>query len=282
MIIYNRDKKETETETEYKSGTLNFLYNTVLGRILLNLIIARPWFSNLKSLYQKSRFSKKDIAPFAKKYGICVDDADKFKSFNDFFTRKREIPKKAYDPCELLAIADGKLRYYPITDDLKLKIKNSVYELGDIIGDAEAAQAYKNGVCMVFRLSVDDFHRYHYPDNGQLIKTERIKGKLHTVRPISEKYKVFAQNSREVSLLKTENMGQVIQIEVGALLVGKIKNHGCESFSKMQEKGYFEFGGSTIVILMNKHINFDPDIAAMNAKGIETKVRAGERIGTIC
>jgi phosphatidylserine decarboxylase len=50
----------------------------------------------------------------------------------------------------------------------------------------------------------------------------------------------------------------------------------------MQEKGYFEFGGSTIVILMNKHINFDPDIAAMNAKGIETKVRAGERIGTIC
>lgn len=280
--IYHRDTGTIEQTAEYRAGTLHFLYHTAIGRILLNLIVARPWFSRLRGVYQKSRFSQKDIEPFAKKHGISVEDPERFPSFNDFFIRKKEIVARDFDAQEFLAIADGKMRYYPITSNLKLTIKNSVYDLEDILADHDLAHRYENGTCIVFRLTVDDYHRYHYIDNGQLRSHKHIQGKLHTVRPVSEKYKVYAHNTREVSLLDTEHMGEVVQIEIGALLVGRIVNHPKTTFCKMEEKGYFEFGGSTIVLLVNKPVRFDDDIVRMNTAEIETAVRAGERIGIIC
>ena len=281
-MIYNRNTKKIEHENEYKTKTLYFLYNTIPGRILLNLVIARPWFSNLRAIYQKSRFSHKDIEPFAKKYGIVLENGEDFKSFNDFFIRKREITINDFSENALLSIADGKMRYYNIGEDLKLTIKNSIYDLEDILADSEKAKKYKGGTCIVIRLSVDDYHRYHYIDNGRLISTKKIRGKLHTIRSISEKYMVYTHNTRVVNLLDTENMGEVAMIEVGALLVGKIVNENNTTFSKMQEKGHFEFGGSTIVLLFDSQIKFDDDIIEMNEKNIEIKVKAGERIGIIC
>jgi phosphatidylserine decarboxylase len=50
----------------------------------------------------------------------------------------------------------------------------------------------------------------------------------------------------------------------------------------MEEKGYFEFGGSTILLLLNRPVQFDEDIATMNKAGAEIQVRAGERIGILC
>lgn len=281
-MIYNRETQQLEKEVEYGAGKLDFLYNTLLGRILLSLVVARPWFSKLRGGYQKSKASKKDIAPFAEKYGIKVDNLNSFGSFNDFFTRKKEIVYRDFNPRELRAVCDGKMRYYTVSDTMQLKIKNSIYDLEDILEDEALADRFKDGTCIVFRLTVDDYHRYHYPDNGRLVSRKRMKGKLHTVRPISEKYKVYSRNTREVSLLETESMGEVLQIEVGALLVGKIVNHNSESFLKMQEKGYFEFGGSTVILLFNKPLVFDDDIVKMNSSGVEIKVRAGERIGIIC
>jgi phosphatidylserine decarboxylase len=74
----------------------------------------------------------------------------------------------------------------------------------------------------------------------------------------------------------------MIQIEVGAMLVGRIKNANKTTFKKGEEKGYFDFGGSTVVLLVNKDIKIDDDILAQSAKGIETKVSYGERIGEKC
>ena len=62
-------------------------------------------------------------------------------------------------------------------------------------------------------------------------------------------------------------------------MVGKINNHNIIEAKKFDEKGYFEFGGSTIVLLLNKDIIFDKDIVKANKKGYETKVFRGERIG---
>ena len=70
----------------------------------------------------------------------------------------------------------------------------------------------------------------------------------------------------------------MVEMEVGALLVGKIRNHGLRRFAKLQEKGYFEYGGSTVILLC-KGIQMDKDILDHSARGIETVVRMGERIG---
>lgn len=282
-MIYDRKEQCLKAETEYRQGAVAFLYDTVPGRILLRLAVS-PCISKLWGRYQKSPLSRRSIRPFIQKNGVQIDEAQvqSFRSFNDFFTRKKAVSAQTSDPRALLAVADCKLRYYSITEELQLKIKNCVYDLPDILEDESLAEQYRGGTCIVLRLSVDDYHRYHFLDDGKLVASKGIKGVLHTVRSISEKYHVFARNSRQVSILETANFGQVVQVEIGALLVGKIHNHKKDTFARMEEKGYFEFGGSTIVLLLKAPVQFDEDIANMNTAGVETQVSAGERIGTIC
>ena len=283
MKYYNRRTKTIEESVEYKENILFFLYNTKFGRILLKLFVARPWVSKIYGLYQKSPLSKKDIKPFVKKYNIDVSDKEmeKFRSFNDFFIRKPKIIPKSAKRI-VISIADAKLSIYNISEDLTLKIKNSTYTVESILQNKELASFFKNGTCLVYRLAVNDVHHYNFIDDGQLAFHKKIKGKLHTIRPIAEKYNIYSENSREVSLLKTDNIGYVAQVEVGALLVGKIKNNNKRTFKKTEEKGYFEFGGSTIVLFVNnENIVFDDDIVNASKQGIETQVFAGERIGLI-
>lgn len=278
--IYHRDSKKLIEEKEYQEELLIFLYKTVIGRSLLKLFVARPWFSNLRARYQKSPESKKDILPFVKEYHVDISDynIDHFDSFNDFFTRKRMYGTTTRSN-ELMAIADSKLSVYRVDEKLKLNIKNSIYELKDIIQQKEIADLYKNGYALVFRLAVNDYHRYVFFDDGELISSEFIKGELHTIRPVSEKYKVYARNSRVVNVMDSKSFGIITQVEIGALLVGKIVNHNTHMFSRLEEKGYFEYGGSTIVMFFPPNIMIDEDILRQSQAGYETQVFIGDKIG---
>ena len=250
---------------------------------MLKAFVARPWFSKLRGLYQRSALSKKDILPFIDKYQIDIDKEyakSHYKNFNDFFIRNKILDVN-YKENDLISPADSKMQIFDITPDLTLQVKKSLYSVKDLLQDETMAAQYSGGKCVVFRLSVDDYHRYHFIDNGQIVYNKKIKGELHTVRPISEKYNVFTRNAREVTIINTEHLGQIAYIEVGALLVGKINNHDKIECKKYEEKGYFEFGGSTIILLLNKNIKFDSDIIEANNLGYEVKVCAGEPIGQI-
>ena len=129
-------------------------------------------------------------------------------------------------------------------------------------------------------MCVDDYHHYVFPDDGRVKSSKYINGKLHTVQPISqERYKIFHQNSREITFLECDNLGDVCYIEVGALLVGKIVNEAKVEFKKGEEKGHFEFGGSTVILLINKDIEINDKIIENSKKGIETIVKLGQYIG---
>ena len=274
MLIYHRDTQTYHEEVEYKNEVLDFLYNTIVGRILLKLVVARPWFSRLRANYQNNPISKKDIQPFIKKYNVqCA--TDNYKTFNDFFVRQKKYSTNTTSD-ELIAVADSKLSIYKISDNLTLNIKNSEYTLSELVNNKIDLSDFKNGNCLVFRLAVSDYHRYVFFDNGTIERQFFINGMLHTVRPIADKYKVYSRNCREVSILKTQNFGIAVQIEVGAMLVGKINNYTISSFNKLDEKGYFEFGGSTIVLLLKDNVEIDADIVN------ETQVFIGERIGLKC
>ena len=281
MEYYNRKTRQIEKEISNQDGLLRFLYHTPVGRFLLWSFIARPWVSKLRGVYQKSSLSKKDIIPFINKNQIkhIEQPINSFKCFNDFFIRTKTIDTTNDSTNYFVSPADSKMQVFNISDDLKLKIKQSVYDVADILDDKEMAAKFSGGQCVVFRLCVDDYHRYHFVDSGVLISNKKIKGQLHTVRPVSEKYNVFTRNTREVSIVKTTNFGDIAYVEVGALLVGKINNHNKITHKKFDEKGYFEFGGSTIVLLLKNSIKFDDDIIEKNNQGIEVKVSAGEIIG---
>ena len=199
-----------------------------------------------------------------------------------FFTRNIKEGRRPFslDPDDLCAVADSKLLCYKITEDGKINIKNSIYTASEIIGE-ELSDDFYGGDCMVFRLTVDDYHHYSFFDKGRLIREKYIEGRLHTVSPISaRRYKVFAENCRSVSLIETENFGECYQVEIGALLVGKINNKDVKIFERGDEKGYFEMGGSTCVVMLKKGAAIiDEDILENSANGTETKVLMGERIG---
>ena len=211
-------------------------------------------------------------------------DVKSYKSFEDFFIRKRNIEEginhEAYQNDSLISIADAKLKVINLSENSTFKVKQSIYDLKDLILDEELSKEYENGICLIYRLTVDDYHRYVFLDNGNIEKQYYIKGKLHTVQAVSDKYKAYIRNSRNVSVLNTSNFGKVLQIEVGAMLVGKINNHNIKKFSKFEEKGFFDYGGSTIVQIIKKdNVKIDNEIINMSANDIETKVKIGMTIG---
>lgn len=283
MRLWDRQTGTYIEEQEYKENTLRFLYGSVWGRILLKAIVIRPWFSKLYACMERSKSSVKRIAPFIEKYGIDMSGCEKaaFNSFDDFFTRRKTV-KCQGGAEDVIAIADARLSVYPVQEELVLHIKNSYYTLEELSGGFGDLSQYKNGLCLVYRLAVEDYHRYVFCDDGHVKAEREIPGVLHTVRPISEKYKVYSRNHRVCSLLQTKSLGEVLQIEIGALLIGKIHNHPTDEFAKFEEKGYFRYGGSTIVQLFEAgRMELAEDIVRESGQGIESRVRIGEVIGKI-
>ena len=268
-----------------ESAALVFLYRTVPGRMLLKLLIGRG-LSKAAGRVLSSPVSRPLIAPFIRKNGIDLTDyaEEDYSCFNDFFCRRirperRPLPA---DPAELMAPCDGLLSAYRITDGMVLPIKQSRYSVSDLLGMDAAARRFRDGVCLVFRLCVDNYHRYCYVDNGQKGPNVFLPGVLHTVRPIAlESVPVFVRNCREYTIMETAHFGTVAQIEIGALLVGRIDNRdGAASIRRGEEKGRFLYGGSTVVLLLEKdRVSFDEALFTATANGIETPVVLGQVLG---
>lgn len=278
--IYDRKNKRIIKEEQAGIKALNILYNKKLGRILLKIVI-NPFISNIYGLVNKSILTKHKASKFIKQNNIDLGEFEprKYNSFNQIFTRKYKN-KTFKKTTRFTSPAESKLLVYKITKDLKLNIKNSTYTLKELLHE-EIDESFINGNCLIFRLSIDNYHRYCYVDDGEVVDTKLIKGKLHTVSSISKDYKIYKVNKRVVSKLNTKNYGLIYQIEVGALLVGKIINHKVNKFKKFDEKGYFDIGGSTIIILTKDNLNIDSDILKYSKQGIETLLSYGEEIGDL-
>ena len=206
-------------------------------------------------------------------------------SFNDFFTRKIKPQNRRIDmnKTSLISPCDARLSMYFIDEKSSFLIKNTRYTLKELLRDGELAKKYEGGYIGIFRLCVDDYHRFHFIDDGIKSHERHINGVFHTVNPIAnDVYPIYKENTREYCVHRTENFGDVIVMEVGALLVGRIVNNmeKCRT-KKGAEKGYFEYGGSTVVLIFKKDaIIPDEDILVNTVAGYETKVNMGEKIGT--
>lgn len=283
MKIFDRQGQELKVN-QSQNQLLRLLYSHFLGRCALK-VLTLPFITYIGGWYMNSRFSKRKIQPFITQNQINMSQYEKqdYCCYNDFFTRKIKKDKRPIHMQDdvLIAPADSKLSYYRITQDTHLKIKDSIYALSDLLQNETLAQTYDGGVCLIFRLTVDDYHRYCFIDDGTKEKDVYIQGVFHTVNPIAnDYYPIYKQNSRSYSLLHTKHFDDVIYMEVGAMMVGKIVNHSLMSFHRGDEKGYFEFGGSTIVVLLKKDIvEIDKDIIQNSLNHNETRVLMGERIG---
>ena len=153
----------------------------------------------------------------------------------------------------------------------------------ELLNSETLAKKYKGGTCLIYRLTPRHFHRYSFVDDGKIKGGAKIPGVLHCVRPVAcDRYNVYVQNKREYVLIETENFGTVVQMEVGAIIVGKINNNIEYGVAKRgEEKGYFEFGGSTVIVLLEKDVAFVDETVVNNSLiDVETEVKIGQKIAS--
>lgn len=264
---------------------LDFLYGTIFGRALLRILTC-PAISKICGAFLDSRASKILIEPFVRANAIDMSQfySNDLRCFNDCFARLIKPGKRPFDmePDAFTAPCDGYLSVYEVEEGVVIPVKQSRYSIARLLHSKKLAAHYEGGYCLVFRLCVDNYHRYAYFDDGIKGNNHFIPGKLHTVQPVAlEKVPVFTENCREFTVMKTKHFGTVVQMEVGAMLVGKIKNHhGRHRFLRGEEKGCFLYGGSTIILLVQKdRLCLDDKILASSRQGIETPVIMGEKLG---
>ena len=264
---------------------LGALYGNAAGRLLLKPLTA-PFLSRLAGRLLSTKASCVLIDPFIRRNGIDMSlfESVRYGSYNEFFARKIRADARPMDrnPRHLISPCDSKLTVLPITPDARFTIKHTPYTVASLLKNDGLAAQYAGGYALIFRLTVDDYHRYCFPEDAVKGEYVRIPGRLHTVNPIANDYfPIYKENAREYCVLNTKVFGDLVMMEVGALLVGKIVNHpGKAQVVRGEEKGYFQFGGSTVVLLVKAGCAaIDPDILENSREGIETVVKFGEKIG---
>lgn len=284
MNYIDRNGTVYEQDTE-QDKFLRKVYGSKIGRSLLRPFVS-PVFSCIAGKFLDSHASRFLITSFINKNHMDMKPYIKreYHSFNDFFTREIKPEERMidYDEHHLVSPSDGKVSAYFLNQDCSFEIKNTRYTIDSLLKDKKLAKRYQNGHVIIVRLTVDDYHRYCYPADARKSANIRIPGILHTVNPAAcETVPVYKENTREFTLLKTKKFGTILQMEVGALMVGRICNYEGESFVKKgEEKGKFEFGGSTILLLTEHGKALPrPDLLHNTANQLETMIKMGESIG---
>jgi len=294
VAIYYIDRKTGQKIEEIVAGgkSLRWLYETKAGTLLLQILVRRKIFSALYGKLQDTGFSSRKITRFIRDLNIdmteaCCEDPSAYRTFNDFFTRelKPESRPLATERGILISPADGKVSAWENIDAGQLfQIKGLTYSLSDLLQDKALAAEYCGGACLVIRLCPADYHRFHFPDDGIPLKAQKFSGSYYSVNPMALRKipGLFCENKRELTIFHSQNFGRILLLEVGATCVGSI----VQTFSPELEvkkgalKGYFKFGGSTVILFLKPgSVKIDRDLLENTAEGFETKVCMGERLG---
>jgi phosphatidylserine decarboxylase len=297
--FFNHHTKRIETEKVYGDQLIEWLYQSDTGQILSHFLCKAP-LSKLYGLLQDMSTSAKKIKPFVKNYQINLDDftpeegrdnSEPYSSFNQFFIRRFKDGKRPFpvEQNQLGAFAEARyFGYKNVSENETYPVKGHYLSSEELLANSKWQETFANGPLLLARLCPVDYHRFHYPDDGIILDDYRVPGAFHSVNPLALKAKpdIFITNERHVSILETKHFGKLAYIEVGAICVGKIvqtkpllKN---SEFKKGEEKGYFLFGGSTVIVIGEKG-KWTPhaEILENTAKGVETYFHLGTNVASI-
>lgn len=288
------DRKTTAVRRETVPGEkwLQWLYYNPLGKLALHALVKRKCLSEWYGARMDTPASREKIAGFVQSLGIDMNEAqrsmDDFASFNDFFIRELKPGARPIDvdPAAVVSPADGKVMAFEGMRGLdSFFVKGQSFDLRAFLQDDALAQKYEGGTLAIIRLAPVDYHRFHFPAEGRISASRLIEGAYYSVSPyaVRNMLRVYWENKREYSVLHTANAGSVVLCEVGATMVGSIiQSYQPETqVAKGQEKGWFKFGGSTVVLLFEKDcVAMDEDILANTKRGLETSIKMGERIAS--
>jgi phosphatidylserine decarboxylase len=153
-----------------------------------------------------------------------------------------------------------------------------------LLQNDELQKRFQNGTVVISRLCPIDYHRFHFPCNAVIRKIYKVNGDYLSVHPIATRSKIsiFFENKRIISVLQSDDVDQLLMIEVGATCVGSIVQTAevGRLYFKGEEKGFFSFGGSTVMtIFQEKKVNFAEDLRQNSMNGVETFALMGDDMG---
>lgn len=289
ILVVDRDTGETFEEAVLGEKWIRWAYQNASARPIEKLLFHSYLISRLMGAWFDSRFSRGKIKTVIEDLSIDMSEAsadtESFSCFNDFFVRhlKPEARPFSDDPRDIVSPADGRVLVFPeLAEDVFVPVKGYPMSVRTMLPGI--ADRFIGGALAIARLCPADYHRYHFPAAGRITHAQDIPGALHSVNPIAlgAGPDVFGENKRSWTLIESDAAGTYCFVEVGAFGVGSIVNT-CTSgaVQKMAEKGYFKFGGSTVVVVFEPgKIRFSDDLVANSAKGRETLVKVGQPLAT--
>ncbi|NGX26712.1 MAG: Phosphatidylserine decarboxylase proenzyme [Chlamydiae bacterium] len=292
VYFINRKTKQQEKEQILCKTCLEMLYHkNPFSWFFRTLLCKLPIFSRIFGRLQMRPSSRKKIQPFIQKYSIdaaeFLDPPETFPTFNDFFIRKLKPSARPISNGNDVAIlpADGRyLVFQNIHHEEGFLVKGKKFSLEALLGDSKLAHKYAHGTLIMIRLAPVDYHRFHFPCNCVPGEPKLINGPLFSVNPIAirKNIDILTENKRVITHLKTHHFGTVLFTEVGATNVGSIIQtfEPEKHYAKGDEKGYFSFGGSCILILFEPaRIQLDQDLIQNTQHGFETLGNLGQTLG---
>lgn len=288
VIFFNRLTRRLETEAVYGEGFLRFTYESPLGALPLHALVKRAAFSRWYGRRMDSPASQAKIAPFLASYGVdtteFADPPDSFRTFNEFFYRRLKPHARPISTGENVVTlpADGRHLVLPdiaACDDFF--IKGTRFDLHALLRDDTLSARFAHGSMLISRLCPVDYHRFHFPCAGTPGPSRLVNGPLYSVSPIAlrRRASIHWENKREITLLRTSSLGDVLLLEVGATCVGSIvQTYAADTpVEKGAEKGYFRFGGSCFITIFEPgKIQFTEDLLEHSREGREVYARMGD------
>lgn len=290
-VVY-RDRKTGAIVQEpvFSEKVLRWFYEHPLGFQVFNLFLNNRLFSRAYGLWHHLPASRKKIPNFIIQYGVNIDEfespIEQYANFNDFFCRRLKPEARPFiQQSEIFCSpSDGKVLVYPnLKASTQIPIKGALISVAMLLGSEKYAKIYQNGSALVIRLAPYDYHRFHFPDDGVASSAKIISGKYHSVNPIAlaKVPDTYCRNKRTVTQFKSKHFGQIAYVAVGALTIASIvQTYTPGAVRRGEEKGFFQYGGSTLVLLFEAGaIAFDCDLIENTANGLEVHVLAGSRLG---
>ncbi|MEJ8574366.1 phosphatidylserine decarboxylase [Microbaculum marinum] len=188
-------------------------------------------------------------------------------TFNQFFAREIKPGKRPIaglgDGRTIVSPGDSVYKgSTPITDDATTEVKGVTHRISDLLKDTEYAERFAGGQFIHFYLSITDYHRFHVPFAGKVVEKKILPGFAYIgvfEKPDGSTYLTDGagyqfRQERGLIVLETEEIGYVAILPIGMGPVSSVEltpDVGAE-LHKGEEFGFFQFGGSDVVVLFEK------------------------------
>ncbi len=275
------------------------------AKIQLQYLLPKQGLTHLAGWFAKQEagfVTQWAIKAFAKCYKIDMSQAQHsefsaYKTFNEFFVRplKESVRSIVCDSNTLAMPADGYVSQLgKIQGQQIFQAKGHDYSVEALLaGQYQLSEHFKDGDFITSYLSPSDYHRVHMPCDGTLLEMIYVPGDLFSVSPLTAQNipNLFARNERLICVFDTEH-GKMVQILVGATIVGSIETVWCGCVNKTrsgiiqrtcydkndapirlkkgEEMGRFKLGSTVINLFESNKIHFADDLMPTQA------IRMGE------